>query len=67
MRLARMKSATAADLPLRDALKAIANPSRYVLTKPCCSEEVPAPCNCGADYLFYVDGELVGRITPRRV
>jgi len=68
MRIARApleKRNAVADLPLREALAAIASPKRYTLLKPCCGEEVPAPCGCGADYLMTVDGEEVGRIRPR--
>jgi hypothetical protein len=58
MRLAKMKSATVADLPLREALKAIAAPKiRYVFDCGC-----SASCNCGVDYVLRNEnGEVVAR------
>jgi hypothetical protein len=64
MRLARApleKRNAVADLPLREALAAIAIRKQYVLTMSCCGKEIPAG-SCGADYLVIVDGEEVGRI-----
>lgn len=52
-----------ADLPLREALAAIARPCRYRLD--CC--DTPVLCNCGADYVVIVDGEVVARMPVRPI
>jgi hypothetical protein len=63
-RLPLEKRNAVADLPLREALAAIASPKRYVLPMPCCGKELPAPCSCGADYVgIDANGEEV-RIRP---
>jgi len=68
MRLARApleKRNAVADLPLRDALAAIASPKRRSLFMDCCEAEVTPACNCGVDYVQLVDGEVVARARYR--
>jgi Protein of unknown function (DUF3102) len=65
MRLARApleKRNAVADLPLREALSAMASPRRYYWD--CCGDEFMPPCDCGVDFLLHdADGRVIGRIT----